>query len=326
MPIPDKSDTASATTAAPVVSVLVVAYNAGEFVRRCLESLAGPGRPTVPYEVLVLDNASDPPLAPLLHEHLPPEQVLTLPENVGFARGCNLLAERARGRHLLLLNPDAEVRAGTVDALVSAVEHEPRAGVVGGRTVEPDGAVDPTSCWGAPSLWSLLCFATGLSAAFSRNPVLDPESLGRWPRDTVRDVGVVTGCLLLAPAELWREVGGFDPDFFMYGEDADLCRRVRDSGRRVWITPRAVAVHAGGASSTSADKMVMLMKGRVTYLRKGFGSRSRPVALALLRAGAAVRAGGYRLAGRAGNPWVAGWSRRQEWWHGYGPAPVRQAA
>ncbi|QTE29654.1 glycosyltransferase family 2 protein [Pengzhenrongella sicca] len=299
------------------VSIIIVTYNAGDYVRACLQTLLGVGRPAARFEVIVVDNASTPPLAPLLREYLDESSIVALEENIGFGRACNLGAERARGRHVLLLNPDAEVRGGTIDALIRAADAEPRAGVLGGRTVTRTGEVDPHSCWGAPTLWSSFCFATALSTVFARSALFDPESLGKWARDSVRDVDVVTGSLLLVPMPVWREVGGFDPAYFMYAEDADLCRRIRRTGRRVWITPDAVALHSGGASSSSGDKTVMLMKGRVTYARKHFGRVQGPVIRALLLAGVALRGQGFRLLGRRDVGWVAAWARRDEWRHGY---------
>ncbi|MDT0166887.1 glycosyltransferase family 2 protein [Actinotalea sp. AC32] len=304
------------------VSVVLVTYNAGEYVRECLETLLADGGPRVRHEVIALDNASDPPLAPLLREYLDEDHVVTLPENVGFGRACNEGVRRARGRHVLLLNPDAEVRPGTVEALVRAADAEPRAGIVGGRLVTRDGGTDPQSCWGAPTLWSTVCFATGLSTVFARSRLFDPESLGRWQRDSVRDVDIVTGCLFLMPRALWDEVGGFDPDYFMYGEDADLSRRVRDRGRRVWITPDAVALHEGGASSSSsARKAVMLMQGKVTYVRK---HAAPPLAWALrtlLLTGVGLRAGLARVLRRE-TGWSHAWRLRSQWRDGYPPAPV----
>ena len=114
----------------------------------------------------------------------------------------------------------------------------PGHGLYGGRTLWPDGTVCPGSCWGKPSLWSLFCFSTLLSTVFKGSRVFDPESLGGWQRDTVREVDIVTGCLLLAPREVWDELGGFDERFFMYGEDGDLALRAAAS--------RAAAGHHPG--------------------------------------------------------------------------------
>ena len=108
-----------------------------------------------------------------------------------------------------------------------------------------------------------------LSTAFKGSRLFDPEAIGGWKRDTVREVGIVTGCLLLAPRALWRELGGFDTRFFMYGEDADLGMRAWAQGLRPAITPDAVITHEIGVSSASRpDKLVLLFRGKATLLRK----------------------------------------------------------
>lgn len=300
------------------VSVVIVTYNAGEHVRGCLTALLADGGPRVRHEVIVVDNASSPSLVPLLREHVGDSSIIRLEENIGFGRACNLAAERARGRYVLLLNPDAEVRPGTIDRMVAAADSDPRTGLLGGRNVLPDGTTDPRSCWGAPSLWSAFCFATGLSTAFAGSTVFDPESLGRWQRDTPRDVPVVTGSLLLAPTAVWRELGGFDPDYFMYGEDADLSRRTRLAGRRVWITPDALVEHSAGASSSSADKAVLLWQGRMTYTRKAFPPATRWLVKRLLMTGVGVRAMAFRALRRDAG-YLHAWRRRAQWRDGYPP-------
>src|SRR5690606_2943956 len=110
------------------------------------------------------------------------------------------------------------------------------------------GSLNPTSCWGRSTPWSEFCHAVGLSAAFRGSRLLNPEGLGSWRRDSVREVDIVTGCFLLLPRALWERLGGFHPDFFMYGEEADLCLRARRLGVRPIITPEATIVHYGGRS------------------------------------------------------------------------------
>ena len=102
---------------------------------------------------------------------------------------------------MLLLNPDVVVLPGAVDALLAFARQHPEHGVYGGRTLRPDGTTDPSSCWGAMSLWSLTCFAHRPEHPVPPLALFDPESLGRWERDTVREVPIVTGCLLLVARE-----------------------------------------------------------------------------------------------------------------------------
>src|SRR5947207_213624 len=186
----------------PDLSILVVSYNTCQLLRDCLASVYQETGGTA-FEVVVVDNASDDGSADMVATEFPAVRLFALDENLGFARATNLAADKAVGEFLLLLNPDTTVLDGATGRLLAFARRHPADGVYGGRTVRPDGTVDPSSCWGAPGLWSVSCFALGLSALFPRSRLFDPESLGRWERDSVRHVDVVTGCLMLVPAALW---------------------------------------------------------------------------------------------------------------------------
>ena len=218
------------------ISILIVTYECREAARECLASVYE--RATgLDYEVVVVDNASGDGTAAMVRTDFPRARLVALGENVGFATGVNLAAEAAVGEYVLLLNPDTVVHEGAVENLVSFARRHPEYGLYGGRTILPNGALDPGSCYAQPTLWSLFCFATMLTVAFKGSPIFDPELLGRWQRDSVREVGIITGCLLLAPRRVWQQLGGFDPRFFMYAEDADLALRAVRAGYRPVITP-----------------------------------------------------------------------------------------
>ena len=136
----------------------------------------------------------------------------------------------------------------------------------------------------------------------------------------MREVGVVTGCLLLAPRKLWDTLGGFDERFFMYGEDADLALRARALGYRPAITPDAVITHVVGASATGPWKRRLLLRGKVTFVTKNWPPSSARMATLFLAAGVAVRAAGARLLRRA-SPWPEVWEKRSEWLNGW-PEPA----
>src|SRR5262249_24325724 len=145
----------------------------------------------------------------------------------------------------------------------------PEHGIYGGRTLNPDGSTNPGSCWGRSTLWSLFCFASMLSTAFKRSRTFDPETLGQRERDSVREVDIVTGCFLLVPKGTWNALGGFDPRFFMYGEDADLALRAAEAGLRPIVTPDSVITHEVGASSkVRSDKLILLFQSKATLVRK----------------------------------------------------------
>jgi GT2 family glycosyltransferase len=308
----------------PDVSILIVTYQCRDAVGECLESLYS-ATTDVSFEVIVVDNASTDGTVEAIQRAFPLAGVIALPANSGFAAAVNRAAREAKGDYLLLLNPDTLVHPGAIERVVAFARAHPRHGIYGGRTLWPDGSVCPGSCWGKPTLWSTFCFATMLSTAFRGSPLFDPESLGHWQRDSVREVDVVTGCLLLAERGLWEELGGFDERFFMYGEDVDLGIRAARAGRRPVITPEAVITHTVGVSSeTREDKLVLLFTGKATLMRKHWPAVKRELGLGLLAAGVWARAVGASLRDgrdeRAGvSAWRPLWSARGEWLRGYPP-------
>jgi GT2 family glycosyltransferase len=300
----------------PDISVVIVSYRVPELLRACLASVQ---RETAgcTFEIIVVENASGDGSAELVRREFPDVHLMALDENIGFAAGSNLGAKAATGQYVLMLNPDTELVGDTLSALLAYAREHPDAGLIGGRTLNPAGELDPGSCWGAQSLWSLLCFASGMSSAFKRSPLFNPESLGSWSRDTPREVDIVTGCLCLSPRVVWDELGGFDEAFFMYGEDADLAARAHKAGYRPAITPDAVIVHYVGASSLSVEKREMTLRCRVALVRKHWSPPRAEVGVALLQAGTGLRALGANVARSSGSTWPAVWRRRREWRSGY---------
>ena len=304
------------------VSIVIVNFNTRSLLDSCLRSLPGASG-SARTEVVVVDNASSDGSADLVAEHFPGVRLVRSASNVGFASGCNLGASRARGHYLLFLNPDTQARPGLVDALLDMAHRRPDAGVYGGRTLTVSGALDPKSCWALPSLWSTACFAFGLSTLFPRSRLFDPESMGQWQRDTESEVGMVTGCLLMITRELWRQLSGFDGRYFMYGEDADLNIRARRLGARPVITPHAVVTHVVGASAAPPERLVMLLRGKVTLARQHQGRLGAGVTTRLLLTGTALRALGsvtlqaVRSDDKRGGPWAHAWRERRAWRTGW---------
>ncbi|MBA4608132.1 glycosyltransferase family 2 protein [Aeromicrobium sp. Marseille-Q0843] len=297
------------------LAIVIVTYNSADWVGRCLDSLPA-ALGDLSAELVVVDNASVDDSAEVVQRHAPHARLLRNDANVGFARAVNQGAAASSAPWVLMLNPDMDARPGSLAELVDFARRHPGHGMYGGRTLTTEGDLEPSSCWGLPSLWSTFCFASGLSTVFRHSTVFDPESLGRWPRDTVREVGMITGCLLLVERDLWNRLGGFDERYFVYGEDADLSARARSLGARPVIDPAVEVVHAVGRSSEgTAGSKPLLLAGKITYARTHHG-RGAPLGVALLRAGVGLRALGSRLTGR-GAKWLATWRRRGEWWDGF---------
>jgi hypothetical protein len=301
----------------PPVSVVVVSYETARLTVECLLSLKAACR-AVRYELIVVDNASTDGSAEVVAAAVPEARVLRLPRNVGFGQAANAGAAVATGRWLLLVNPDTTPVGDILAAFVAAAGAEPDAHLYTGRTLRPDGTDDGYSCMAPPSLWSLLCFATGLSTAFRRSGLLNPEELPRLDRSRPARVPAASGCLLMVNRELFQRLGGFAPDYFMYSEDVDLCVRAAGFGAQPLLVPAAVVTHVGGASSTSVTKRVMVLRGKCTFLRLRWPRRRAVAGRALLATGVALRASGSVLTGRAGY-WRQVWAHREAWLAGWPP-------
>ncbi|WP_425102229.1 glycosyltransferase family 2 protein [Tropicibacter sp. S64] len=308
------------------LTVIIVSYNTRALTLTCLETLFANTHEARAH-VVVLDNASNDGSAEAIGEAFPQVELIASPENHGFAKANNIVAEQAQTEWLLLLNPDTEVHPGAIDNLLRFARANPQAGITGGRTVFPGGALNIASCWMRLTPWSAFCMATGLTAAFRGSAVFNPEAMGSWQRDSVREVDIVVGCFLMIPKTLWDALGGFDLKYFMYGEEADLCLRARAMGYKPAITPEAEIMHlVGAASGKVARKMQMVAKARTTLIRDHWPRWQVPFGLALYWLWAALRRVASGLMALSGKPkhreaaekWREIWAARRDWLAGYG--------
>ncbi|MFZ4515829.1 MAG: glycosyltransferase family 2 protein [Acidimicrobiia bacterium] len=300
------------------VSVLIVTYNSQECITGCLSSLRRAAGDCT-YEVIVVDNASQDRTINTLQSALPQGRIIREGTNTGFARAVNRAASVARGEFLVLLNPDTILLDDALSSMVRFARAHPDYVAYGGRTLDGNGHLDPRSAWQAPSLWSCTCFALGLD----RLPVgarwFDPERMVGWRRNSVRAVDIVTGCFLLIRRCEWERLGGFDPTYFLYGEDADLGLRIRAFGGRSVINPDAVLVHTVGASSSQrSDKMQLVLQGRATLFRHHWPRWKAALGVLALQSGAGLRAAAERLRARSDRTdWLPVWNARATWRAGF---------
>lgn len=302
------------------VSVLIVSFNTRDYTLACLRSVFRYTRqPEV--EVIVIDNASIDNSAQLIASEFPQARLIVSTENLGFAAANNRAAEHARGEYLLLLNPDTLLQDDAVAALCDFADRYPDAGIYGGRTLHADGRLNPSSCWRRPSVWGMTCRGTGLGVLFRGRRWFDPEPMGWWQRDDERDVDIISGCFLLIQRQLWQRLQGFDPSFFMYAEDYDLCLRAHRLGARPRVTPYATIIHHGSASEPiKEDQTVRQFRARALLFRRHWSRLGawwgiRMLDLWALRR-AIVACIGYRCTDSDRDlrrAWRLVWKRRSEW-------------
>jgi len=274
---------------APEVTAILVNYNAGDELRTALASIAAEmtGRA---WEGYVVDNASMDGSGAIAREFLPEVTLIANRANVGFGRAVNQAIARARAPLVLLMNPDCRLEPGAMAALQDEFVRHPQSAIVGPRILNPDGSVQG-SARGDPDMLTGLF---GRSAALrrwlpwlpvSRRNVVDATGPAGSPAVVV---DWLSGACVLARREALAAVGGFDERYFLYWEDADLCRRLRARGAQVRYAPAATAVHRVGHSSKTARAPSVRAFHEsayvyyATHVAPGALNPKRPLARALL--------------------------------------------
>jgi len=254
----------------PRVDVVVVSYETRETLLECLAALVA--EPTA--SVIVIDNASRDGTAAAVRERFPSVRLVANAENVGFARACNQGARESRARYLLFLNPDATLAPGSLGALAAILEARPRVGVVGPRTRSANGDIQ-VSTGPDLSLVSEIRQRRLVRGVARRDAAILVEAEGLHAVE--REVDWVSGACLMIRREAFDAVSGFDERFFLYEEDADLCRRVRAAGWKVLFSPGAEASHALGRSMARSPERARLeyQRSHRLYYRKHCGLAQR---------------------------------------------------
>ena len=249
----------------------MVNTNGREDLIACLEAIERTHPPRVEHEVLVLDNASDDGSADAVRERFPEARLFALERRAGKAENDSALLRESRGRYCLLLNEDSELREGAARALVDALERDPGAAAAGAQLLTSAG--EPTAC-----AWRLPDAGWALAAAVFLHDRYAVQSRG----DAVREVGWVQSSAMLVRREAAERVGWLDPDFFVYSDETDFCKRLHDAGWRILFVPRARAVHHDQLSTDAAAmrrRIVEFHRNRDLYFRK----HGMPVTRALWR-------------------------------------------
>jgi len=231
------------------VSIVIVSHNVRDLVAACLGSIdAERSRSDLVIETLLCDSASADGTAEHVAAAFPWARVLPSRQNLGFTGGNNRGLRLARGRHLLLLNPDTELRPGAIDALASYLDAHPDVAAVGPRLVRGDGSTQP-SRRRFPGRLTGFVESTILQRWLGDSVLLRRFYMADLPDDRAHDVDWLMGAAIMVRAEALRAVGLFDERFFMYSEEVDLCRRIKSAGWRIFYLPSATVVHHEGKSS-----------------------------------------------------------------------------
>jgi GT2 family glycosyltransferase len=234
------------------ISVVIVSTNEAHFLRACLSAL-GRGLGGITAEVFVVDNLCEDDTVEVTETVFPEAKIIRNPERYGFARANNLALRQARGRHLLVLNPDTEVHPGALATLVRYLDHHPKAGVAGARLLNPDGTLQH-SCREFPSARSVFFRWLPACPSALRDRALRHYLMADWDHGSARAVDWLMGACLCVRRSAAEQVGLLDEGYHLYYEDIDWCYRMWQKGWEVHYVPEAVIMHH--YQRTSAQRLI----------------------------------------------------------------------
>lgn len=280
------------------LDVVIVSYNTGNLLRDCLRSVDA-GRGNLQLRVIVVDNASPDGSADLVRREFPWVELIALDENIGYGPANNVglrrvLAESATPADaILLLNPDTLLPADALPRLMAYLSAHPQAGIIGPKLVRPDGSFDFACRRSFPTPEVAFYRLIGLSKLFPRSPRFGRYNLTYLDPDVETEVDAIVGACMLIRREALVAAGLFDETFFMYGEDLDLCFRIKQLGWRAIYVPSVQIIHYKGAASKTNIARANYEFYRAMWLfhQKHYASRSPFWLNGLIRLGVLILGG-----------------------------------
>lgn len=287
------------------VAIVVVSYNAWPHLERCLASVADSG-----HELIVVDNGSSDGSPQLVRHHFPSVRLLELRSNPGFAAANNEGIALASAPYVLLLNSDAWPVGGAIGRLVAFLDARPDVAAVGPRLRNPDGTLQ-RSVRAFPTLWRLATEYYFLRKLAPRSRALNAFYVGGFDHNRACRADWLKAAVLLIRREAVEGVGGFDPSFFVFGDEVDLCYRLHQAGWEVVFYPDAEFVHVGGVSTLPYWGRMLreLLRGHMRFFDKHYGTARAEHARKLMLGGLWMRTlvfrGDRRRSYRDAAAWLA---------------------
>jgi GT2 family glycosyltransferase len=269
------------------IGVAITTWQTRDLLRECLASV----RAEAPARVAVVDNASTDGTAEMVRREFPEVVLVANEENRGNGPAANQAVALCPVPYVLLLNSDTRLEPGTLERLARYLDEHPQAAVAGPRIASPDGSLQP-SCFPFIGTFRMMVEKSAAGRLLARVPAVRRNwLLTQSPHGRPRQVPWLLGAALAFRREAFDAVGGFDPAFFMYTEEVDLCWRLHAAGWEVHFAPVATVVHVGGASTRQirADMAVRRVAGARLFYRRHYSRAHAAVLEGLIRAAMLVR-------------------------------------
>jgi GT2 family glycosyltransferase len=253
------------------VSIIIINWKSAEYLKQCLLSLAR-NTHEINYEVIVVDNASYDGCRDIIEKDFKDVRFLQSDSNLGFGKANNLGVSVAKGEVLLLLNPDTEMHGNSLDRLYTTFRSLESPGIVGCRIINSDGSLQTSCVQSFPTVLNQILDSDFLRALFPNSKQWGITAL--YLGDAVSKVEAVSGACMMVNSTVYNRIGGFSPEYFMYGEDLDLCYKAIQAGYTNYHVGGVVIVHHGGGSTqhNQSDFSVVVMRESVRlFLAKARG-------------------------------------------------------
>jgi len=251
------------------LSIIIVNWNSKDYLRKCLASVFAETR-GLEFEIIVIDSASYDGCDRMLREEYPQVRFIQSTANLGFARANNLAFAASKGKAVLFLNPDTEVRGPAIQLMHEQLMSLPDAGAVGCKLLNSDGSLQTSCIQSFPTILNQVLNAEVLRRRFPRSSLWGMAPL--FSKDTTPQVAeAISGACVLMKRDVFERVGRFSQDYFMYSEDIDLSYKVQQKGYKNYYVPAAVVFHHGGGSSQKVESgmpAVMYHEALWRFLRK----------------------------------------------------------
>lgn len=257
----------------PALSIIIVNWKSVNFTRKCLASVHVHAK-DINLEILVVDNASFDGCAEMIKAEFPEVRFIQSHDNLGFARANNLAFEHSSGSILLFLNPDTEIVGMALQDMMACLELIPEAGIAGPKLLNSDLSVQTSCLQSFPSILNQMLDAECLRSMFPKSSLWGNRALFEG---NCREVSVegISGACLMIKRNVFESAGLFTPDYFMYGEDMDLCRKVKEAGWMNYYVSSSTVIHYGGQSTHSRSEnhfsAVMMKESLYIFMRAHYG-------------------------------------------------------
>ncbi|HEY6435350.1 MAG TPA: glycosyltransferase family 2 protein, partial [Ignavibacteriaceae bacterium] len=234
------------------LSIIIVNYNVKEFLQNLLHSIEKASS-NILKEIIIIDNASDDGSVEVIKEKFPTVTLIENKINIGFGKANNQGLAIAKGNYILFINPDCIVSENTFDKMISFFESNSVCGLAGCKILNSDGTLQLACRRSFPGPWTSFTKVTGLSNLFPKSKIFARYNLTYLDENKTHEVDAVSGSFMMIRKEVYGKTGGFDEQFFMYGEDLDLCYRVQKNGYKVYYMHETQIIHYKGESTKRSN-------------------------------------------------------------------------